>query len=186
MEVVDVCAAMNDTDRRVYPKIAKKAKLDSLLDWRLKLKTAEEKNLLKTEKTPLPLKKEEVNVTNRKLPMPDMEARLEQQRKHRLTFARCYSYKCGGDSCYSPTCRAIKPLEAAILQEKEEEAKQKAALVKRRIYSNELTQGPLPLKRADDEIRSKKKKAPVKFPMMSKYMTKSNKRTIFVLPGHEL
>lgn len=33
MEVVDVCAAMNDTDRRVYPKIAKKAKLDSLLQW---------------------------------------------------------------------------------------------------------------------------------------------------------
>jgi hypothetical protein len=72
MEVVDVCAAMNDTDRRVYPKIAKKAKLDSLLDWRLKLKTAEEKNLLKTEKAPLPLKKEEVNVTNRKLTMPEM------------------------------------------------------------------------------------------------------------------
>ena len=188
MEVVDICAAMNDPDRRVYPRIAKKAKLDSLLDWRLKLKTAEEKNLLKAEKTPPQLKKEEIKseTENRKLTIAEMETRLEQLRKHRLNFARCYSFKCGGDNCYSPTCRAFKPLEAAILHEKEEEAKRKAALVKRRIYSSESTQGPLALKRAEDEMRSKKKKAPVKYPMMSKYMTKSNKRTIFVLPDHEL
>ena len=32
----------------------------------------------------------------------------------------------------------------------------------------------------------KKKRVPVKYPMMSPYMTKSRKRTIFVLADHEL
>lgn len=189
MEVVDICAAMNDPDRRVYPKIGKKAKLDSLLDWRLKLKAAEEKNLLKVEKTPLQVKKvdaEGKETQKAKLTMAEMEIQLKQLRCHRRIFPRCYSLGCDGESCYSPTCRSIKLLEAGIVKEKAEEEKLKAALVKRRIYSSESTQGPLSLKRAEDEMRSKKKKAPVKYPMMSKYMTKSNKRTIFVLPDHEL
>lgn len=191
MEVVDICAAMNDPDRRVYPKIGKKAKLDSLLDWRLKLKVAEEKNLLKIEKAPSLVKRENVDAEGKqtqkaKLTIAEMETQLEQLRFHRRTFPRCYSLGCDGNSCYSPTCRRIKLLEAGISKEKEEEEKQKAALVKRRIYSSESTKEPLSLKRAEDEMRSKKKKAPVKYPMMSKYMTKSNKRTIFVLPDHEL
>ena len=47
MEVVDVCEAMNDVDRRVYPKIAKKGKLDSMLDRRLESKTTSVNNLHK-------------------------------------------------------------------------------------------------------------------------------------------
>lgn len=188
MEVVDVCAAMNDTDRRVYPKIAKKGKLDSMLDWRLKLKTAEEKNLLKVDSVlPIKVEKQEVNDMPT-LTLKEMETRLENLRSHRRIFPQCYSYTCGGDKCYSPTCRAIEPLSAAIIKEKEEEEKRKAALVKKRVYSNESTAGPLSLKRllTEDEARTKKKRVPVKYPMMSTYMTKSKKRTIFVLPDHEL
>ena len=47
MEVVDVSAAMYDVDRRVYPKIVKRGKLDSMLEFRLKSKTAPVKNLFK-------------------------------------------------------------------------------------------------------------------------------------------
>lgn len=188
MEVVDVSAAMNDADRRVYSKIAKKGKLDSMLDWRLKLKTAEEKNLLKTDVVPQIKTEEAKGGEIQKLSTAQMETRLEQLRTHRKVFPRCYSSSCGGDSCYSPTCRAINPLAANILKEKEEEEKKKAALVKKRVYSSESTRGPLSLKRlmTEDEARSKKKRVPVKYPMMSTYMTKSKKRTIFVLPDHEL
>ena len=189
MEVVDICAAMNDADRRVYPKIAKKGKLDSMLDWRLKLKTAEEKNLLRVDNAPQIKKEEAKEGEIRKLTTAEMEARLEQLLSHRRAFPRCYSSFCDGSNvCYSPTCRALKPLAASILKEKEEEEKRKAALVKKRVYSSESTQGPLSLKRlmTEDELRSKKKRVPVKYPMMSTYMTKSKKRTIFVLPDHEL
>ena len=47
MEVVDVCGALNDAERRVYPKIAKKGKLDSMLQWRLQSKSTSVKNLHK-------------------------------------------------------------------------------------------------------------------------------------------
>lgn len=187
MEVVDISAALNDVDRRVYPKIAKKGKLDSMLDWRLKLKTAEEKNLLKVDPV-LPVKMEKTGLETPKLTLEAMQKRLENLQNQRKVFPRCYSQKCTGKNCYSPTCRAIDPLSAAIVNEKEEEDKRKAALVKKRIYSSETTSGPLSLKRllTEDEVRSKKKRVPVKYPMMSTYMTKSKKRTIFVLPDHEL
>ena len=47
MEVVDVCGALNDAERRVYPKIAKKGKLDSMLQWRLQSKSTSVKNVHK-------------------------------------------------------------------------------------------------------------------------------------------
>ena len=50
MEVVDVCAAMDDVDRRVYLKIAKRGKLDSMLVLRLEWKTKSVKNLQKVDK----------------------------------------------------------------------------------------------------------------------------------------
>ena len=50
MEVVDVCGAMNDVDRRIYPKIAKKGNLDSMLQWRLQSKSTSVKNLHKVDK----------------------------------------------------------------------------------------------------------------------------------------
>ena len=191
MEVVDVSDAMNDPKRRVYSKVAKKGRLDSMLDWRLKLKTAEEKSLLKADNlVPVKVKSEEseVDVEGKPPTLEQLEKRLEQLESQRRHHSRCYSELCKGSSCYSPTCRAFGSLALAIHKEKEEEEKRKAALVKRRVYSSESTKGPLSLKRilTEDEVRTKKKRIPVKYPMMSTYMTKSKKRTIFVLPDHEL
>lgn len=197
MEVVDVTAAMLDSNRRVYPKIARKGKLDSLLDWRVKLKVAEEKNLLKVETQAKPAIKadEEAEVdvegdgeVRAKLVSSEAaEARLEQLKKHRALF-RCYHSRCDGSACYSPVCRAIAPLEARVAKDKADREKQKAEAKGKRMYSNDSTRGPVFLKRIlpEDEARAKKKKVPVKYPMMSRYMTKSKKRTIFVLPDHEV
>lgn len=197
MEVVDVTAAMLDANRRVYPKIGKKSKLDALLEWRVKLKVAEEKNLLKVEKQVKPAVKtdEEAEVdiegdgeAKAKLMTTEAaEARLEQLRKHKSLY-RCYSSRCDGKSCYSPICQAIPPLEARIAKDKSVEEERKAEAQQKRMYSNDSTRGPVSLKRIlpEDEARAKKKKVPVKYPMMSRYMTKSKKRTIFVLPDHEI
>ena len=206
MEVVDVSAAMLDSDRRVYSKMGKKAKLDSLLEWRIKLKVAEEKNLLKLVVTPPPppvaVKAEaeeslDVDVegdgeVQPKLTTQAAEALLEKLRSERKMYP-CYTVKCNNTSCYSPSCRAVGLLETKIRIDKEEEEKRKVATEKKRMYSNACTTGPVVLRRLlldDDQPGSmksaKKRKAPVKYPMMSNYTTKSKKRTIFVLPDHEL
>lgn len=198
MELVDVTAAMLDTNRRVYPKIAKKGKLDSLLDWRVKLKIAEEKNLLRVEKPAKPVVKAdeegEVDIEGdgevkaRLISTEAAEKRLEQLKKHKSIY-RCYYSNCDGSkTCYSPVCQAIGPLEARITKDKSEDEEQKAKANEKRMYSNDSTRGPVHLRRIlpEDEARAKKKKVPVKYPMMSRYMTKSKKRTIFVLPDHEI
>ena len=128
MELVDVSTALLDPNRRVYSKMGKEAKLDSLLGWRLALKEAEEKNQLKFDVTP--------------------------------------------------------PLSPGVVNDKDQEEEQK------RVYSNTCTSGPVALRRllVDDDPSSSKatKKAPVKYPMLSSYTTKSKKRSIFVLPDDEL
>ena len=49
LQLVDVTAGLTEASglRRVYPKVARRGKLDALLDWRLRLKDAEEKQLSK-------------------------------------------------------------------------------------------------------------------------------------------
>ena len=165
MELVDVSGALNDPQRRVYSKVAKKAKLDALLDWRIKLKEAEEKQLEQEEA--------HVDVEGDAPPPPPAK-----KCPLRLTY-RCYSLKCG-DGCYSPTCRAIRTKSALLPA-----ALAPAAAAPARHFSAKSTRMPISLKRIDDE-RSRRKRIPVKYPMMSAYMTKSRRRTIFVLPDHEL
>ena len=202
MEVVDVSAAMIDPERKVYSKVAKKGRLDGLLDWRLKLKAAEEKNLLTkaTQQSAQNVKDEQMEVENGNK-LTDLKAveRLAQLEAQRRVYSQCYSSSCGqgGAACYSSTCRSLAALAIRIKQDKEEaERKQKERERKEaeaRVYSGDKTSGPISLKRLgmldpDEPARvAKKKKAPVKYPMMSTYTTtKSKKRTIFVLADHEL
>ena len=208
MEVVDVSAALTDPDRRIYSKMAKKGRLDGLLDWRLKLKAAEEKNLL----TKVPRSSsaqdddEEVDVESdgsgcSKLTSRQALERLEKLQAQRLVHPQCYSSSCRpGATCYSPTCRSVTDLIVRVQHDKvEAERRQKERErmeLEARIYSGEKTSAPISLKRlglllasaSDESSRLAKKKKPlVKYPMMSTYTTtKSKKRTIFVLAGHEL
>lgn len=209
MEVVDVSAALQDPDRRVYSKTGKKAKLDVLLEWRLKLKTAEEKNLLKSVLADEPVSaksdsadESDVDVEGdgkqtqkaKKKMTTEQAAALLEELRAQLQIHPCYTNQCGGDRCYSPSCRGVGLLETRIKRDKEQEEKRKAQLEKKRMYSSESTRGPVILRRLlsdEDQVSGgkfgvKKRKAPVKYPMMSTYMTKSKKRTIFVLADHEL
>lgn len=185
MEVVDICAAMVDPNRRVYSKIAKKGKLDSLLDWRLKLKVTEAKATTADSKkeeddTEVDVEGEE-EPKSRRLTSEQAAARLQA-----LLGQSCYVSGCQKENCYSPTCRAVIVLQQRISQEKEESKRRAEAEEKMAVAINS-TEAPVSLKRilSDDE-RNKKKRVPVKYPMMSAYMTKSKKRTIFVLPDHEI
>ena len=195
MEVVDVCAAMVDPDRRVYSKIAKKGKLDSLLDWRLKLKVTEAKtgprsssSSSSSSSSAAASKKEEddteVDVEGEEEPkLRKLTSEMAAKRLEALIAQSCYAPSgCLKKNCYSPTCRSVPLLEQRLSQEKEKaEADEKMAIA---INS---TEGPVALKRIlNDDERNKKKRVPVKYPMMSAYMTKSKKRTIFVLPDHEI
>jgi len=187
MEVVDICAAMNDPKRRVYSKIAKKGKLDSLLDWRLKLKVTEAKVATATaakkeeDDTEVDVEGEE-EPKSRKLTSEQAAARLQA-----LLGQSCYTSGCRKErSCYSPTCRAVSLLQQRVNHDKEESRKRAEAEEKLVVAINS-TEAPVSLKRIlNDDERNKKKRVPVKYPMMSAYMTKSKKRTIFVLPDHEI
>ena len=185
MEVVDVCHAMVDPNRRVYSKIAKKGKLDSLLDWRLKLKVTQTKVAATSSKkeeddTEVDVEGEE-EPKSKKLTSEQASARLQSLLGH-----SCYVSGCKKENCYSPTCRSIGLLQQRITQEKEENRKRAEAEEKLAVSMNSTT-APVSLKRIlNDDERNKKKRVPVKYPMMSAYMTKSKKRTIFVLPDHEI
>ena len=191
MDLVDVSAAMNDPDRRVYSKVAKKAKLDALLEWRVKLKETEEKQLAKEQADKTPKKEDAAGEESKLRDM--LMARKEELELQRRAHV-CYSADCGV-GCYSPTCRSLAAWSQKLSQEEEEKQKAEAAVAaakvnnNRRIYSAESTEGPVSLKRVlllNEDDRAKKKRVPVKYPMMSPYMTKSKKRTIFVLADHEL
>jgi len=205
MELVDISASLLDPDRRVYSKTGKKAKLDSLLEWRVKLKTAEEKNLLKaviatkvepSEEVDVDVEGDNVEAQSPRKPLSTEGAiALLENLRTQLRIHPCYSSRCAGNRCYSPSCRNVGLLVSRIAKDKEEEEKRKIRLEKRKMYSSDSTQGPVSLRRliSDQDQTTpsgnkvkKKRKIPVQYPMMSTYTTKSKKQTIFVLPDHEL
>lgn len=206
LQLVDVTAGLTEASglRRVYPKVARRGKLDALLDWRLRLKDAEEKQLSKLAPPSQTVSKESTADENVEVDVEGVDSGRRLAQLEAIVAAhRCYAQVCDS-TCYSTTCRQLVALRAEEAERKRlaAEAAEAAAADRRRVYSSADTSLPVSLKRCVDtagavstvgetsdqqqQQRVKKKRVPVKYPMMSPYMTKSRKRTIFVLADHEL
>ncbi|KAK2711375.1 hypothetical protein QYM36_012529 [Artemia franciscana] len=128
--IINVCESLSSVSRSVYPKIAKKRKLDALLDLRMKLYEQE-----KLEKEEIEVKKEEEKIKEekeaeeRRLALKDeVYTKLNDLKDEFgeisgiLKLHPCYVDKCrDGDKgeCYSTLCLRLQAVQEEIENQEE-------------------------------------------------------------------